>query len=366
MKKSIFLVQCVLMLLVSCKDDDPTSPTPKYKTLSGNAPLIIGHRGSPGLLPDHTLEGYAKAIEDGADFVEPDLVLTKDSVLIARHEPMLGTTTDVSEHSEFASRKKTITLDGYSVKDEWFASDFTLAEIKTLKAKQPLDFRPQQHNGKYAIPTFEEVIALVKQKSAEKGRTIGVYPETKHPSYHEDLKLHISDKLLEALSKAGLNSKDAAVYVQSFEVGNLQYINGKSEVKLVQLLDANDVKSDGTMDMTAPYGQPYDFVKKGDARTYNDLITDAGLDFIKTYADGIGPWKPYILPYKDGYKMTATTLINRAHAKGLVVHAYTFRNESKYLLKDYKDDPKLEYKDFFDLGVDGVFSDYPATAAQSK
>lgn len=366
MKKPLFLVQCVLLLLVSCKDDDQTSPNPKYKTLSGNAPLVIGHRGSPGLLPDHTLEGYAKAIDDGADFVEPDLVMTKDSVLIARHEPLLGTTTNVSEHAEFASRKKSVTIDGVNYNDEWIASDFTLAEIKTLKAKQPMDIRPQEYNGKYSIPTFEEVIALVKQKSAEKGRTIGIYPETKHPTYHEDLHLPISDKLLEALTIANLNSKDAAVYVQSFEVGNLQYINRKSSVKLVQLLDANDVNADGTMDMTAPYGQPYDFVKKGDTRTYNDLITNTGLDFIKTYADGIGPWKPYIIPYKDGAKLPTTNLIERAHAKGLVVHAYTFRNESKYLLKDYKGDPKLEYKDFYNLGIDGVFSDFPATAVSAK
>jgi glycerophosphoryl diester phosphodiesterase len=358
-----------------------------YPTLTGKVPLVIAHRGYPGLLPDHTLQGYTLAIEKGADFIEPDLVLTKDSVLIARHEPMLSGTTNVADLPQFASKKSTKTVDGI-VTTDWFASDFTLVEIKQLRAKQPLSDRDQQYNGLYEIPTFEEIITLVKKQSKLKGRSLGIYPETKHPTFHEDLKLPITDKLLQVLEKAGWNSYNSPVIVQSFEVSNLQYINGKSTVKLVQLLDAYDVKKDGSLDMTAPNGQPYDFVATGDTRTYNDLVTDAGLSFIKTYADGIGPWKPYIIPYtftdenndqapddinadgkidnRDFKKLPATDLIKRAHQQKLMVHVYTFRDESHRLLSDYKNDPQVEYKDFFGLGVDGVFTDFTATAVSAR
>lgn len=363
--------------------DDPIC----YPTLDGKLPLVIGHRGYPGLLPDHTLQGYTLAIEKGADFIEPDLVLTKDSILIARHEPMLSGTTNVADLAQFASKKTTKTVDGV-VTTDWFTSDFTLAEIKQLRAKQPFADRDQQYNGLYEIPTFEEVIALVKKQSKLKGRTIGIYPETKHPTFHENLKLPITDKLLQALDKAGWNSYNSPVFVQSFEVSNLQYVNGKSSVRIIQLLDAYDVKKDGSLDMTAPNGQPFDFVVSGDKRTYNDLATDAGLDFIKTYADGIGPWKPYIVPYtftdinndgnaddvnadgkvdsRDFKRLPATDLIKRAHQRKLRVHVYTFRNELYRLLSDYKNNPEAEYKDFFGLGADGVFSDYTATAVSAR
>jgi glycerophosphoryl diester phosphodiesterase len=387
MKKTLFILSTGLLLLSACKKDEDNAPSKTWNTLSGKEPLAIGHRGYPGRLPDHTLEGYSQAIDDGADAVEPDLVLTKDSILVARHEPMLSGTTNVADHPEFTTRKTKKMLDGEEIED-WFACDFTLAELKTLKAKQPLAERNQAFNGLYTIPTFEEVIALVKQKSIEKGRTVAVYPETKHPTFHENLKLHISDKLLTALDKAGWNSKDAPVYVQSFEVSNLKYIRSKSTVKIVQLFDAYDVKKDGTLDMTAPNGQPYDFVKAGDSRTYNDLATDAGLDFVKTYANGIGPWKPYIIPYtytdangdntpddmnadgkidmRDYKKLPSTDLIARAHKRGLFVHGYTFRNEKRRLLSDYKESPIAEYKDFYDLGIDGVFSDSVATAIKAR
>lgn len=358
-----------------------------YPTLSGKIPLVIGHRGYPGLLPDHTLQGYTLAIEKGADFIEPDLVLTKDCVLIARHEPMLSGTTNVADLPQFASRKITRMLDGVATTD-WFTCDFTLAEIKQLRAKQPFADRNQQYNGLYEIPTFEEIIALVKKQSKLKGRVVGIYPETKHPTFHENLKLPISDKLIQALDKAGWNSFNSPVFVQSFEVSNLKYINGKSAVKLIQLLDAYDVKKDGSLDMTAPNGQPYDFVIAGDHRTYSDLVTNAGLDFIKTYADGIGPWKPYIVPYtftdsnndnapdditgdgkvdnRDFKKLPATDLIKRAHQKKLMVHVYTFRDELYRLLSDYKNDPEVEYKDFYGLGADGVFTDFTATAISAR
>lgn len=392
--KTIYYVvlASAIINLASCKKevkDEKLAPTtPQFKTLNGSAPLVIGHRGASGVKPEHTVESYTLAIEQGADFIEPDLVLTKDSVLVCRHEPMLSGTTNVSELSEFASRKTAKKVDGVEYKEEWFASDFTLAEIKTLRAKQAFSDRPQEDNGKFLIPTFQEVIDLAKSQATIKGRTIGIYPETKHPTFHNLLNLPIDDKLLEALSKAGWNSKVAPVYVQSFEVANLKYIRSKSTVKIVQLFDADDVAKDGKMVMVAPYAQPYDFVVAGDNRTYNDLATDAGLDFVKTYADGIGPWKPYIQPYTftdansdgkaddingdnlvndaDRTKLPATDLIARAHKRGLVVHAYTFRNESKRLLNDYKDDPKAEYKHFYDLGIDGVFSDFPGTAVSAK
>ena len=369
MKRILYLVAtaCTLMT-VACQDDDD-SATAQYKTLDGKAPLVIAHRGASGLYPEHTLEAYQAAIDQGADFIEQDLVLTKDQILICRHEPMLSGTTNVETLPQFADRKTTRMLDGVSTTD-WFASDFTLAEIKTLRAKQSLADRPQQYNGQYLIPTFQEVIDLVKAQSAAKGRAIGIYPETKHPTFHESQGLPLTSKLMEALNAAGWNSKEAPVYVQSFEVSNLRAIRDqhRSTVKLVQLYDAYDVDESGRMVMAAPNGQPYDFVVAGDARTYNDLATDAGLDFVKTYADGIGPWKPFIQPYVASTKasLPATSLIDRAHQRGLIVHAYTFRNETRYLLPAYNNDPKAEYKNFYNLGLDGIFTDYTATAVEAR
>ncbi len=386
MKKPALLTALVLLAgFTSCQrireileENQPQSP---------KKPLVIGHRGASGFLPEHTLESYQLAIDQGADYIEPDLVLTKDTVLICRHEPMLGGTTNVSELPQFASRKTTKQVDGVPYED-WFAGDFTLAEIKTLKAKQPLAERPQQYNNLYSIPTFAEVIALAKAQSAAKGRTVGIYPETKHPTFHENLGLPITDEVLASLTKAGWNSYAAPVFVQSFEVSNLQYIRKKSTVKLVQLFDAYDVDQQGNLVMEAPNGQPYDFVVSGDPRTYSDLASDAGLDFIKTYANGIGPWKPFIQPYtftdanQDGKaddtnndgkvndadftKLPPTTLIKRAHQRGLLVHAYTFRNEPRRLLKDYQNDPTAEYRNFYELGIDGVFTDFPITAVTAR
>lgn len=379
----LFALSLIGSSFTACDKNDDPSASNNYKTLNGQKPIVIGHRGFSGMYPDHTILSYTKAMEAGADFVEPDLVVTKDGILVCRHEPMLSGTTDVKDHPEFASRKTTRKVDGVDYED-WFACDFTLAEIKTLRAIQPMPERPAEHNGKEQIPTFEEMIAAVKAYNANNGRQVGIYPETKHPSFHEQLNLHITDLLLAALDKAGWNSATAPVFVQSFEVSNLQYIHTKSTLRLVQLFDAYDVKKDGSMDMTAPNGQPYDFVLKGDPRTYNDLATDAGMDFMKTYASGIGPWKPYIQPYTftdnnndnkaddingdgtvnsmDYHELPATDFVQRAHKRGLVVHPYTFRNEGTRLLKDYNGDPAKEFQRFFDLGVDGVFTDFTPTA----
>ncbi|WCT25335.1 glycerophosphodiester phosphodiesterase [Acidovorax temperans] len=371
------------LALAACGGSD----SPSYPALNGDTPLVIGHRGASGYRPDHTLESYKLAIDMGADFIEPDLVATKDGVLVARHEPNITGTTDVATRPEFASRKTTKNVDGVN-EEGWFVSDFTLAELKTLRAVQPLSDRDQSYNGKFQIPTFEEVLDLAKAEGTKAGRTVGVYPETKHPTYHAKLGLPLEDRLLAVLAKYGYTTKASPVIVQSFEVSNLKYLRTKTQVRLVQLVDANDVNADGSMDLAAPYDKPYDFAVAGDSRTFASLLTPAGLKEIKTYADGIGPWKPYLIPSKqvdanndgkpddlngdgkiderDRVMMPATSVVKDAHAAGLFVHAYTFRNEAKRLASDFKGDPKAEYKLFFNLGVDGVFSDFTDTAKAAR
>jgi len=366
----------------------PATTTPEpWKTLHGEAPLVTGHRGASGYLPEHTLESYTLAIEQGADFIEPDLVATKDGHLIARHEPEIGSTTDVASKPEFADRKTTKTVDGVAV-EGFFASDFTLAEIKQLRAVQPRSYRPQEHNGKYEIPTLEEIITLAKAKSEETGRVIGIYPETKHPTYHEDLGLPLEDKLLAALEQAGLTGPDAKVIIQSFEVANLQYLRTKTSLPLVQLIDADGVALDGKITLAPPLDKPYDFAKKNDPRTFADLLTDEGLAFLAGYADGVSPWKRYIVSVEgvdadndgaaddvngdgnvndaDRKSLAPTDLVTRAHAKGLFVHTWTFRNEGMFLAGDYEATPASEYDVFYRLGIDGVFSDFPDEAVKAR
>ena len=369
------------LVLAACGGSD-ASPT-----LNGDKALVIGHRGAAGYLPDHTLEGYKKAIEMGADFIEPDLVATKDGVLVARHEPNITGTTDVAQRPEFASRKTQKMVDG--VKEEgWFASDFTLAEIKTLRAIQPLSDRDQSFNGKFQIPTFDEVLDLAKAEGSKAVRTVGVYPETKHPTYHANLGLPLEDRLLATLAKYGYTSKGSPVIVQSFEVSNLKYLRTKTAVRLVQLVDADGVNADGSISLVAPYDKPYDFAVAGDARTFASLLSPAGLKEVKTYADGVGPWKPYLIASKqvdanqdgkpddlngdgkiderDRVMMAPTDVVKNAHEVGLFVHAYTFRSEAKRLASDFKGDPKAEYRLFYQLGVDGVFSDFADHALAAR
>jgi len=358
---------------------------------NSDGPIVIGHRGASGYLPDHTLPGYELAAKLGADFIEPDLVATKDGRLIARHEPNITATTDVASHPEFASRQRTMVVDG-TAETGWFASDFTLREIKTLRAIQPLPDRPQQFNGRYKIPTLEQVIALSKRMSRKLGRTIGIYPETKHPTYHQALGLALEAPLVQALKDAGMNAHRSPVYIQSFEQSNLKQLNRMTPVRLVQLIDANDVNADGSLDFTPPFDRPFDWTASGRpellARTFAFLTTDAGLDEVRTYADGIGPWKPYINSTAavdingdgtvgdengDGKvneadrRLTApSTLVARAHARGLVVHPSTFRSEAKRLAFDYADNPINEYLQFYGLGVDGVFTDFTDDAVAAR
>ncbi len=257
-------------------------------TLNGDKPLVIGHRGAAGYLPDHTLEGYRRAVDLGADFIEPDLVVTKDGVLVARHEPNIVATTDVKDRPEFASRKRKVAVDGFE-EEGWFVSDFTLAELKTLRAVQPLPERDQCYNGQFSIPTFDEVLALAQSESKRVGRTIGVYAETKHPTYHARLGLPLEDRLLATLAQQGYTKKDSPVIIQSFETANLKYLRGKTAVRLVQLVDGYDMNADGSIDFSLPWGQPYDLTVAGDKRNYGALLTPAGLAEIRKYADGIGP-----------------------------------------------------------------------------
>jgi glycerophosphoryl diester phosphodiesterase len=355
------------------------------------SPLVIGHRGASGYLPDHTLKSYARAIKLGADYIEPDLVATKDGHLIARHEPNITNTTDVRSHPEFADRKTTKVVDGVA-ESGFFASDFTLAEIKTLRAVQPLAERPQQFNGRFQIPTLSEVIALAKRKARELRRRIGVYPETKHPTYHKQLGLPLERRLVKALRRAGWNHRRAPVFIQSFEQSNLKLLNRLSRVRLVQLVDADGVDPTGTITYAPPLDRPYDWTVSGDpelqSRLFSFFVTDEGLREIATYADGIGPWKPYIVSSRaialnpdgtvadangdgvvnetDRRLLPPTDLVERAHEHGLLIHTWTFRNEQRRLASDYGGNPINEYLLFYGLGVDGVFSDFPDTAFAAR
>ena len=356
-----------------------------------DSPLVIGHRGAAGYLPDHTLEGYELAIKLGADYIEPDLVATKDGHLIARHEPNITTTTDVRSHPEFANRETTKIVDGVA-ETGFFASDFTLKEIKTLRAIQPLGERPQQFNGRFEIPTLTEVIDLAKRWSKKLDRQIGVYPETKHPTYHAGLGLPLEERLVKVLRREGWSKRNAPVFIQSFEQSNLKLLNRLTPVRLVQLVDANDVAPDGTITYAPPFDRPYDWTVSGNpvlqSRTFGFFTTDAGLEEISKYADGIGPWKPYIVSSRaialnpdgtvadangdglvderDRTLLPPTDLVERAHDHGLLIHTWTFRNEQRRLASDFAGNPVNEYLLFYRLGVDGLFSDFPDTAFTSR
>jgi glycerophosphoryl diester phosphodiesterase len=318
-----------------------------------NLPIIIAHRGASGYRPEHTLAAYELAIDMGANFIEPDLVITKDGVLIARHENEISETTNVAIHLEFANRKTTKFIDG-ELKSGWFSEDFTLAEIKTLRAKERIPkIRPQNssYDGLYKIPTLQEIIDLAQCKTVETGRKIGIYPETKHPTYFRSLNLALEEPLLEILSANGYKGKDASIFIQSFEVGNLQYLSEKTDLPLVQLL--NDK------------GQPYDFILQGDARQYIDLVNLEGLKEIANYAQAIGINKNLLLPRDiSGKLLPANNLIENAHVAGLLIHTWTFRNEDVFLPLDFQGNPQAEYQLFFDLGIDGVFSDNPDLAVE--
>ena len=369
---SILATGALLAPVAEAKKKKPKKPKRE------NSPLVIGHRGASGFLPEHTLQSYRLAIKLGADYIEPDLVATKDGVLIARHEPIIGDSdpattgdsTNVGDHSEFADRETTKDVDGVPTTG-FFASDFTLAEIKTLGARQTRGGRPTEFNGRFQIPTLQQVIALAKRESRKRGRRIGIYPETKHPTFHDDLGLSLEERLVKALKRNGLNRRNAPVFIQSFEQSNLRQLNSMTPVRLVQLVDANDTDASGNPTYAAPFDRPYDWTVSGDpvlqARTFGFFATDEGLAEIKTYADGIGPWKVYIVPTAGGGGgaiFPPTDLVARAHAHGLLIHTWTFRDDA--FPTGYPGGPIEEYLNFYRLGIDGVFSDFPGTAFAAR
>jgi len=321
------------------------------KALKGQ-PLVIAHRGASGYRPEHTLAAYKLAIDMGADYIEPDLVSTKDGVLVARHENDISGTTDVASHPEFASRRTTKTIDGVQVTG-WFTEDFTLAELKSLRAKERLpSLRPANtaFDGLYEVPTLQEVIDLAKESG------VGIYPETKHPTYFDSIGLSLEEPLVRTLRANGWDKKNSPVFVQSFEVGNLQQLNGMIDVPLVQLIDA--------------VGKPYDFVAEGDPRTYADLASPAGLKAIARYADGVGPNSAWIVPVSGNVAQEPTDFVRNAHNEKLAVHPWTFRPENNFLPQQYRQgnpsSPQFLAATgnlpgwlalFYGLGVDGVFTD---------
>ena len=314
--------------------------------------IVIAHRGASGERPEHTIAAYTLAIEQGADFIEPDLVLTKDGVLVARHENEISETTDVAAKPEFANRKTTKTIDGQQMTG-WFTEDFTLAELKTLRAKERL---PQlrkanmAYDGPFEVPTFDEILELAKAKG------VGVYPETKHPSYFATIGLPHEAPLLALLTKYGHTEKTAPVFIQSFEVENLKALRGKTKLRLVQLMDEK--------------GSPPD---RPDL-TYPAMATSEGLKAVATYADGVGPNKGLVIPRTLlGNLGEPTSFVADAHKVGLAVHPWTFRRENYFLPLAQKSgidprgigDMQSEMKAFLATGIDGLFSDNVAEAVSS-
>jgi glycerophosphoryl diester phosphodiesterase len=414
-------------------DDAPAGAKP-FLTLDGKAPLVVGHRGLPGLMPEETQPSYDMAAALGTDALEEDLHLTKDCILVARHNPWLSDNTNVAEvaktNPEVAARKRTVPglmvkvawaqtqtsgpaeyltdqtdpkdpksvlrsliVDGEDHTGDWAITDFTLAELKQWLGGTTYDDaaeRPAEFNGKFPILSFQEIVDIAKAKSQATGRTISVYPESKNPTWNDEQAIAngcgapgshpLEDAMIKIITDNGLNSKDAPIFVQSFEPGSLKYMRTHGlKTKVVQLIDGYDVdyKTGAVIYNEIVDSRPYDWTVSGDPRWFDAMLTPAGLAEIKTYADGIGPWKPQIVPLKivpwkdknaDGTAYAGSTreaatqpptsVIADAHKAGLFVHVFTFRNEGKYLAADYNGDAQGEFLKFYRLGVDGVFTDF--------
>jgi glycerophosphoryl diester phosphodiesterase len=344
----------------------PKNPTQSAPGNRQRPPLVIGHRGACGYVPEHTLTSYFIAMQDGVDFVEPDLVMTKDGVLVARHENEIGGTTDVARRPEFASRRTTKTIDGIA-HTGWFTEDFTLAELKTLRARERIpEIRPgnTRFDGQFQVPTLDEICALVagvqqqremlaKQLGLPPPKRIGVYPETKHPTYFQGLGLAMEELLVDTLHRHGYQGRGGLGIIQCFEVANLEAMRKLTDLPIVQLMEED--------------GAPFDFVVRGDQRTYRDMITPSGLAEIATYATAVGPHKWQVIPLgADGRLGTPTSLVADAHAAGLDVHAYTFRAENQYLPEDLRSsadpnafgDLQRELQAYLAAGLDGFFIDH--------
>lgn len=309
------LLAVPLLVLASCG-------RPGLAPIPSNRPLVIAHRGASGHRPEHTVAAYTLAVEMGADFIEPDLVSTKDGVLVARHENDIGGTTDVAE--KFPDRKARKVIDGDTLTG-WFTEDFTLAELRTLRAKERLPFRSHAYDGRYAIPTFDEVLALADSLGRARGRVVGVYPETKHPTYHRAIGLPLEEKLLAALQARQLDDRHAPVFIQSFEDGNLRTLRAQTRVKLVYL-------------------------------TSTPLSADRLRD-LATFVDAVGVNQRLVVGADSA--AAPTPLIRDAHAAGLAVHVWTMRSEPVFLAKRYGGDPVAEVRELVRFGADGIFGDFP-------
>ena len=341
----------------------PAAAEDRSVTAGGSGPcLVIAHRGASAYLPEHTLEAYALAVRLGADYIEPDLVMTRDGVLIARHDNVLNLTTDVAARPEFAGRRTKKSVDGEEV-EGWFSEDFTLSEIKTLRAIERIpDVRPRNamFDGRFTVPTLDEILALRADIERESGREIGVYPETKHPTHFQAAGLAMEHPLVETLKRHGLEGADAPVFIQSFEIANLKALDDMTEVPLIQLLWKE--------------GKPFDVAAEGGQTTYDDMASAKGLQAIASYADGVGPEKNhFVIPIDADGRLGArpTSFVADAHAAGLVVHPYTFRAENHFLPTQYRGrgpatasaDGKGEIEAFLAAGIDGFFTDNPDVGA---
>jgi glycerophosphoryl diester phosphodiesterase len=341
-----------------------TAAPPREAGPGGDELLVIGHRGASGYRPEHTLASYELAARMGADYIEPDVVSTSDGVLVTRHENEISGTTDVADRPEFADRRRTRTIDGVELTG-WFTEDFTLAELRTLRAVERLpDVREENtvYDGLYGVPTLDEVLELREELSRELGREVGVYIETKHPTYFDSIDLSLEEPLVEDLDEARLDRRGAPVFLQSFETANLRELDEVVDVPLVQLLSAT--------------GAPADLVAAGDPRTYADLSTAEGLAEVGEYADGVGPEKAQVIPREaDGTLGEPTSFVADAHAADLLVHPYTFRNENEFLpaeLRDPGEEPGAhgraieEQLVFWGTGIDGLFTDNPDTGVVTR
>ncbi|MFF2326324.1 MULTISPECIES: glycerophosphodiester phosphodiesterase [unclassified Streptomyces] len=347
---------------------DPATAADRASAQSGGrgfrldlpVPTVIGHRGTSGYRPEHTLGSYELALDMGAHIIEQDLVPTKDGHLVCRHENDITATTDVSAHPEFAGRRTTKKVDGVALTG-WFTEDFTLAELKTLRATERIPGTRQKntlYDGRWEIPTFEEVLRWADREGRRRGKPVWLYVETKHPTYFRGLGLGLEEPLAKLLRRYGRHREQSPLILQSFEPGSIQRLARLVATPRVVLLSGAGER-------------PWDFVTSGDPRTVADLVKPEGLRWMASFAQGIGPTLDLIIPKDASGRLTApTTLVKDAHAQGLVLHPYTMRNENTFLPADFRRgaDPTAygdafgAFQAYFATGIDGIFSDNPDTA----